>query len=62
MEAPHDPTSRLQPEDKEVFVKVAGLLTWLTGLLVLAVTATGISAPARRPGSLGVQSGRWVAS
>jgi len=40
MATPPDPTPRLQPEDKQVFVKVAGLLTWLTGLLVLVVAVT----------------------
>ncbi|TPG71916.1 c-type cytochrome [Hymenobacter nivis] len=40
MAPPPDPASRLQPEDKQVFVKVAGLLTWLTGLLMLVVAVT----------------------
>ena len=40
MATPPEPTPRLQPEDKLVFVKVAGLLTWLTGLLVLVVAVT----------------------
>ncbi len=40
METPIDPAPRLQPEDKQVFVKVAGLLTWLTVLMVLVVAVT----------------------
>ncbi|TGE06425.1 c-type cytochrome [Hymenobacter fodinae] len=45
METP--PPPRLQPEDKQVLLKVTGLLTWLTGLLalVVAVTAYGLLAP-----------------
>ena len=40
METSPDPTPRLQPNNKQVLVKVAGLLTWLTGLLVLVVAVT----------------------
>ena len=40
METPAEPSPRLQPEDKQVFIKVAGLLTWVIGLMVLVVAVT----------------------
>lgn len=39
------PTPCLQPEDKQVFSKVAGLLTWVIGLLALLVLVISLTWP-----------------
>ncbi|MFC7670848.1 hypothetical protein ACFQT0_28265 [Hymenobacter humi] len=40
METTPDPSPRLQPEDKQAFIKIAGLLTWVIALMVLVVAVT----------------------
>ena len=40
METSSDPTPCLQPEDKQPFLKIASLLTWIIELMVLVVAGT----------------------
>ena len=51
METPPDSAPRLQPEDKQAFIKIANLLTWMMVLLVLvvAVAAYILVVNPRRP-------------
>ena len=40
METSPDLMLRLQPEDKQAFLKIASLLIWVIGLMVLVVAGT----------------------